>query len=343
MNSLFYYYIRLFTVMIAVNCGIYAKGLVSLTPPPGWTEVTALAPGSAPPRFPTVKYIPKDRRNAALLVTILGRGNGSVSDLTALKKLHLQLCQQYLASPTMEFSPKELKFEHGVGVYASFEDPDLIGKPTKAGNYKMASPVALLLDGGVVAHATIFSDEANGPTFQEALDLLKSINLRDEPSRSVLEEPTGNGPIVISVPELDAELLIPRAGLSQASTKLNTAPSYFSYTTKDGSMMSGWLEPISKYRGLRQTWSSEKEKMESELGIKCEDESFQTIDGWQTVLYIIRLPGGAVQQNLRACRTYGTTWVDVHLSKTAQTAEKEPLKVLLRSLVIRSKGPHPTV
>jgi len=305
--------------------------IVSLAP--GWQRVEVDAPpGSL--GLPTFRYIPDDHRNASLLITILGRGDGKVADRAALREFHLFLCRPYLTSPNEKPHQIDFNFPNGIGVYTSFEDPSLIGKPDRTGDYKVATPIALLLQNQIVIQATIFTDEKSGPTFDEALNTLKTIDLPSTPSSGLAERREGDKAI-LSMPNLDAELVIPGA-IAESPIKLNRDTSYFSFTTKGGVILSGWLEPVAKYKGLRAMWSEEKKSMQAGTGIKCENEKFEVIDGWETVAYSMTLAKNSVQQNLRASRTYGKTWVDVHLSITAESGQTMPLKNLLRSLEIIS-------
>lgn len=102
-------------------------------------------------------------------------------------------------------------------------------------------------------------------------------------------------------------------------------------------MISGWLEPISDYPGFRKLWAADKEKMVAGMGTPLADEKFETISGWDAVTYTLPISGGTVQKNLRACRTWGHTWVDVHLSTTSGSADSETLRTLSRAIWIEAR------
>ena len=302
--------------------------------PPGWQRVEVDAPpGSLP--LPTFKYVPQDHRNAALLITILGRGDGRISDRTSLDTFHRMMCRRFLATPNDTIAQTDVRFPNGIGVYSSFEDPALIGKASNAGDYKVATPVALLLTDGMVVQATIFTDEKTGETFDQALNSLETIDLPSSPE-SGLSKRIENGKTIIGVTSLSAELVIP-ADVTENSLKLNRSTTYFSFVAANGVLMSGWLEPASKYKGLPEMWVSEKRNIEAGTGVTCEEEQFAVIGDWETVAYTIKLPNNVVQQNLRACRILGNTWVDLHLSITAARAETTPLETLLSSVSLRLK------
>jgi hypothetical protein len=144
---------------------------------PGWQRVELDAPpGSL--SLPTVKYAPNDHRNASLLITILGRGNNRVKDRESLNEFERYLCQRYLSKPTDPFEAKDFTTPNAIGTYASFEDPALKGKPEHTGDYKFATVAALLLNNQIVVFATIYTDEDSGRTFDEALSMLKSVDLK---------------------------------------------------------------------------------------------------------------------------------------------------------------------
>jgi len=323
-------------------CGASMDRLISVRLPPGWVEVQAVAPGGGAPQFPTSKYVPKDGRNAEILVTILGRGNGKISNLKSLRELFPALCRPYLATPDDHVESTELKLAHGVAIYASFEDPDLIGKPSQPGNFKVATPVAILLDQGIVAHATMLTDELMGGTFREALQIVESIAFAGTGPRAPAGPQIGNrgDSIVISVPSLDAELGVPRRGFSEAPAKLDEDGSYFSFSRDDGVIISGWLEPASKFQGLRKLWATDKQGIESGMGIKCQDEAFEAVGNWQAVLYTVRMRNDFVERNVRACCVAGNTWVDVHISTANASIDTEALRKLLRSLSLVTRKPN---
>lgn len=324
-----------FTLLIGSVSAKDNAELVDLAP--GWQRVEVDAPpGSLP--APTFRYEPNDHRNASLLITILGSGDGRISDRATLDQFQLFLCRQYLASPNDHPHQVDFEFPSGIGVYASFEDPSLVGKPAHTGDYKVATPVALLLHGKLVLHATIFTDETSGKTFDEALGMLKTLDI-PVPAVSGLSARKEGAKTIVSMPHLDAALVIP-AEVAESPLKLNRSNSYFSFTTKDGIMLSGWIEPAKRFKGLRPMWAEEKARMETGTGLKCENEKFEILNGWQVVEYTVAIGKSAVQQNIRASQTKGQTWIDLHLSITANQAQITPLKNLLGSLEISGRSGH---
>jgi len=143
---------------------------VDFTPPDGWEQVK---PDQSSP-FPTLKFVPKDGRNAAVFVTLIPPELMVVDDAASLAKFFQFLCIIYLPTPDAKITAKELKLPHGSGLYYSFEDPALIGKPVKPKDYKFATPVGLWLPPGRTIQATLFTDSLSSRDFTEGMQLLRS-------------------------------------------------------------------------------------------------------------------------------------------------------------------------
>ncbi|MGC4071413.1 MAG: hypothetical protein QM760_02620 [Nibricoccus sp.] len=270
------------------------------------------------------------------MITVLGRGDGRISDVDALKKVHLQSCRMYLPSPDAKVEQTLFKVPEGIGFRSTFVDPDLVGKPSKPGDYKVVTPALIRMDNGVIVHVTLFTDDVSGPTFQEALQMVESVKLPPPPANAAKVQTTDDA-LIVSVAVLDAQIRIPKEGFSESQMKLNQAESYFSFSRKDGVIISGWLEPVANYQGFKKLWATDKEKMSVGINTPLTEEKFETIDGWNAVTYTLGLPGGGTQKNLRACRTWGHTWVDVHLSLTRAPADTESLRTLLRALKVEAR------
>ncbi len=311
--------------------------------PAAWKEVEEHMPPGMP-QLETLRFVPRDNRNASFLISYVGRGR--VTDLPGLKSLHELSCRRFATGPNQHYETREIKLPHGRGVYSVFEDPDLIGKPPIRENYKFTAPIEILFDSGVIAHATIFTDERAGHTFDEAMAICLSCDVKPEAPTAAAGAPTTSAPpasapsadmAVISVPGTDASLLIPKQGLSRGPVAPNAGNSYFSFVTAEGMMISGWLEDASKYPGFRRLWETDKAKMEEGMGVKLQDEKLDMISGWQAVSYRVKMADNFEQWNLRACRTSGHTWFDVHLSCVDPAKGIEALKALLKKMVVQPK------
>ena len=169
---------------LSTSRAVVLGSAVDFTLPAGWEQVE---PDQLSP-FPTLKFVPKDGRNASVLVTLIPPELMVVDDVASLAKFFGFLCQIYLPSPDAKITAKELKLQHGSGLYYSFEDPALIGKPVKPKDYKFATPVALWLPPGRTIQATLFTDSASSRDFTEGMQLLRSAVPATDSSDSASEK-----------------------------------------------------------------------------------------------------------------------------------------------------------
>ena len=307
-------------------CAAPLGGKVEVTPVPGWTF--AAKPEQAP--LPTLRLQPTDGRNATVLLTLFPAARLNISDAASLRKFHRMACTPFLPTPTTEVRPIEIKLPGGIGVYASFEDPSLVGKPSRPGDYKNATSACLYLGHDIVVQATIFCDDTSSTAFTEALTIVRTVAViaqadANKPAASLVASPA---------PGTSAISLRPPAGFIEADFNASAAPGYFSYVrSADAVMLSGWLDQAAKFKGMRTFWAAEKASLESKLGVKIANESFKIVAGWSVVSYDLPI-GATAQKNIRACRVYGGTWVDVHLSQTSDTASTNNLEAVLAEIKV---------
>jgi hypothetical protein len=303
-------------------------GLVDLTPSKHWKTTEA----KQPPGFPTIAFVPDDGRNAELLVTIVPTEVARVSDDVSLRAFHRRLCQPMMSSPHQVLTITDLKLANGIGVYATFEDPSLVGKPAKHGDYKFAIPVAVWLQSKITLHATLFTDSSTGAEATEGLQIIQSAKLTtSHPSASnsatrVSDQPTLRGP--------DALLTLPSGNFRPTGISRADDPGYFSYADNTGVNLSGWLEKADGYSGFRTFWSHEKAALEKGMGTKVLDEDVKTIGAWSVVSYTLRI-GTLVQKHLRACRVEGDTWADLHLSTIVVGGKSADLESVLKRVELK--------
>lgn len=164
--------------LVRIHAGMLGPD-IEVAAVPGWESVEPLPPGQPKPAYPVLKYVPKDGRNAAVLLSLLpANGPGyEVTDLASLKAFNLMAARPYLPRPDARPAATELKIPGGLAVYLTNEDPALVGKAPPPGEYKIATTVSLLLGGRALVHGTIFYDEMDSPAFREALQLLRSLSL----------------------------------------------------------------------------------------------------------------------------------------------------------------------
>ncbi len=186
---------------------------VDIKPVANWT----LAPMDRTVPLPTLRYVPADGRNATVMLTLLPASRLGVVDAASLRQFHRKACVPFLPKPDSEVRQLDLNLPGVVGVYASFEDPSLVGKPSQPGNYKRTTSVSLFLSHDVVVQATIFYDEPGSSAYNEAFSIVKSA--------SVIGSSTGtagpNKPAPTTTAATGAPLVLrPRQGLPQLILRL---------------------------------------------------------------------------------------------------------------------------
>jgi len=162
----------LFNVTRAESLG----GVVEITAPAQWERVAPLPPGQPAPPYPVLKYVPKDGRNAAVLLSLLPADvpGYEVTDLPSLKGFNLVASRPYLSEPDTRPAQSELSVPGGLGVFLTNEDPALVGRPVPRGEFRIATTVSLLLGGKTLLHCTIFHDEKDSLDLKEAMKLILS-------------------------------------------------------------------------------------------------------------------------------------------------------------------------
>lgn len=164
---------------------------IQVNPVRGWVTEETHAPGQAEPFFPTLRYTPKDGRNASIILTLLpsNAAGFKVTNHASLERFNLLSARPYLDGQAEEPVPTVLEIANGIGVCITNEDPALIGKPVPPGEYRIATSASLLLAGKHLIHCTIFYDVKDSADYREALKILLSAKVRaseaDAPSTNI--------------------------------------------------------------------------------------------------------------------------------------------------------------
>ena len=161
----------------AAELPVSTKEPVIVVAPDGWRSAKDQSPMAAAAAFETFQITPPVGRNAAVLVSILGTNKPQFADPAMLKTILRADCRPYVSAPgeLPKVEIKELKISGGVGFYANFVDPDLVGKPVKAGSYKTATPMILSIGTKTLIKATILTDDLNGADQREAMQIVESL------------------------------------------------------------------------------------------------------------------------------------------------------------------------
>jgi hypothetical protein len=137
------------------------------------------------------------------------------------------------------------------------------------------------------------------------------------------------GPFTFTVPASRVAVKVADASLV-ADAAVANRPNYFKLTRRAPLLIvSGWLEPAERYKGLDALWEAEN-RSPVYAGPLAPTRMEKLREGpWDVLAYDVALPVGT-QSNLRAERVVAGTWVDLHLS-TASAGAPATLRAELRA------------
>jgi hypothetical protein len=176
-------------LLIVLVCGfahagdlaVSTKEPVVVVAPDQWQSSKDTSPSSAFP-FETYQVVPSTNRNAVCLISIIGKDKQEFADPQFLKKILRADSRPYVGSPDEldKIELKEMKINSGLGFYANFVDPDLVGKPVKPGSYKTATPILVSLGWKYLIKVTVLCDEINGADYRDMFKIVESIRIKKE-------------------------------------------------------------------------------------------------------------------------------------------------------------------
>jgi hypothetical protein len=160
---------------------VSSKEPINVIAPTNWKTVRDKPPSEAFP-FETYRVMPPAGRNALLLISIFDKDNRKFIDPQFLKALLKGDSRPYVRTPTdlAKIELKDLKINGGIGFYANFVDPDLVGKPAKQGSYRTATPIILSIGSKYLVKVTILCDEIDGADYRDAIQIVESIQIRQD-------------------------------------------------------------------------------------------------------------------------------------------------------------------
>jgi hypothetical protein len=329
----------LFLIAVNLCSGLLFGAVPGLTVklPQGWTETASVSPITGKPDPATFGCVPKDDSNAEVLITIIGRAKGGPANADALVRLHKQTSRQYLSSDTQTYDVKDLPLEGGIAKYASFEDPDLKGKPVQKGEYKVATPVAILFADGTLAYATVLTDSMSDALYKQALVIVSSAKYAAPPRKDgAFVRKLESGGFQVGNDAFDAVLLINPKEEDFRKPPLGYGQS-FTLVAESGLRLSGWLAPAASYEGVtKERWLGWRRMAELQ-NLEVRNEQQTHLGGWNVVTYTVEVAPQGIQSNLRAWRTLGETWFGVDLSATGQKDQTDKLKTILQSCEVKLK------
>ena len=317
-------------LLLIVNAPAEPLGEVAdVTPAAGWR----LAKNDRPLPLPTFKYLPPAGRKAALLLSLIPASRAGVVDTPSLRRFHVKACTPFLPSPDYPVDSLDLKPAHGTGVYATFTDPKLAGKAAGPDDYKTATSACLFLGGDLLVQATLLCDDPSGRDFSEALDMVRSItasgNIADDLSARGTRPPAKE-PGMVGV--------VPPEGFVESPLPGDARPGSFAYVNAQGVVLTGWLDRAARFNGMRAFWTAEKARIDKGTGMPIRNEALRLVGGWSVVSYEMPLAKNLVQRNLRACKTVGDAWIDLHLSGPGDQVTEAGLDAVLTGIKLEPPG-----
>jgi len=176
-------------LLIVLACGFARAGNLAVSStepiivvaPDQWQSSKDKSLGGAFP-FETYQVVPSTNRNAVCLISIMAKNKQEFADPEFLKKALRAESRPYVGSPDdlAKIELKEMKINSGLGFYANFVDPDLVGKPVKPGSYKTATPIYLSLGSQYLIKVTVLCDEINGADYRDMIKIVESIRIKKE-------------------------------------------------------------------------------------------------------------------------------------------------------------------
>src|SRR5262245_7537233 len=229
------------------------------------------------------------------------------------------------------FDPKPLTLSRGSGWVVELTDASLLGKPAESGKYKVMRSALALLDDQVILIATLLFDDPSLPEVGTAMSLLSSLRI-ERGTTDGQASSTSGGPFTFTVPQSRVVVKV-----SDPSLRLDDASSagrnYFKLARSDPQLiLSGWLEPASSYKGLKEFWRAES-RSPAYAGALAPTRVEMLRNGpWEVVAFDVAAPGGGTSVHVRAERVQAGTWIDLHLSTTSARSPAELRAELLAEL-----------
>jgi hypothetical protein len=125
-----------------------------------------------------------------------------------------------------------------------------------------------------------------------------------------------DAPFTFTLPP--SQVIVKMSDTSLRPDETGSGPNYFKLMRRDPLLIvSGWLEPAERYRGLKDFWESESRSPAYAGRLAPVRIEMIQRGPWEVVAYDVPLPGIGTSAHLRAERVQAGTWVDLHLSTTS--------------------------
>jgi hypothetical protein len=305
-------------------------GTFQVKVPNSWKDSVA-QPGDGLP--PTIMFMPKTGDPFKILVTPLWLAKPDLKMPTADElKVKEQRAADAMAKQAVEktIQVKLLRGPTNIGYYFAATDP-----APKPGEFKFLSQGVVLVENLLVTF-TILTNDGQDAVVTAGLSMLSAAesHLRAaSPDLGTLQVIEKNGAYELSVPVSHLVMTIPKENLSQqkkpSGGSANSSRYFYFADQKKTLLISGWFESASGFKGMEGFWKSETQSWDQ----KPKNVSFQQIGNWNVVIYDMEIPlPKSSNSHIRAELVQSETWIDLHLSLTAEQSNEESRAELVQTL-----------
>jgi hypothetical protein len=156
-----------------------------------------------------------------------------------------------------------------------------------------------------------------------------------ESKATTLEIAEMAGNYVLTVPVSRLIMTIPKGGLALATNPAGgsaSSPRYFYLEDKTLNLIiSGWFEAEQGFPGIKEFWESETAAGKRGGLPEARGVTFARLGDWNAIIYDVDIPKGK-NSHIRAHWLQAGTWIDIHVSMTADLPEKE-IRVRLQNIL----------
>lgn len=163
------------------------------------------------------------------------------------------------------------------------------------------------------------------------------------PKEVTLEITEADGNYILTVPVSALVMAIPKGGLESNTNPAGGAadsPRFFYFEDKSNRLLiSGWFESDEGFPGIKEFWARETAAYKRGGLPEPRDVTFVQLGNWNAILYDEDIRVGK-NSHIRAHWVQVGTWIDVHLSLTADLSQKEireKLQATLKTIRVTEK------
>jgi hypothetical protein len=171
-------------IALTIACGLVARaasfslnehGSLNVSIPTSWLVNDSELPGKS---GYDIKVLSRNGADAACRITVIYSRSKEMMDKEKAKAALLKIAGAFVdGSVEKKAVVKDFSLKSGFGMYCSFTNAAMVGKPSVSGHCKTISPGVIYLSKDVAIAATIFTDDLSGSEFQELLGVVQSIEL----------------------------------------------------------------------------------------------------------------------------------------------------------------------